>query len=80
MVRNSFGKRNFMQLMGRPNNAFKVPIYFFLLSLRGGGRRGFFSFFHGSECVFTIFPSSSQYVPQHVLHSTLLLSHIRMLC
>ncbi len=30
----------------------------------------FFSFFPGSQCVPTMFHSSSQYVPRHVLHST----------
>jgi hypothetical protein len=30
MVTNSFGKRNFMQPMGRPNNALKVPCFFSL--------------------------------------------------
>jgi hypothetical protein len=35
MVMNSFGKRNFMQPMGRPKHAIKVPC-FFLVSFGGG--------------------------------------------
>jgi len=31
MVTKSFGKRNFMQPMGRPKHALKVPCFFFLL-------------------------------------------------
>ncbi len=82
MVMNSFGKRNFMQPMGRrPKHAFKVPCSIFLLSLGRG--RDYFSFSPSSQCVPTMFqvqvpngfsihsPSS-----QHVLHSTSLLSHM----
>ncbi len=52
----------------------------------GGGKRIFLSFFSGYQCVPTMFPSSShrvlnmspssQCVPQYVLHSTSLLSHM----
>ncbi len=48
-----------------------------------GGWGGFFPLFPGSQCVHTMFPLSSQWVPirfqicpQHVLHSTSLLSHM----
>jgi hypothetical protein len=46
MVMNSFAKRNFMQPMGRPKHALKVPCFFFLLSLDGAGgqKRIFFHF------------------------------------
>jgi hypothetical protein len=52
-----------------------------LVGLGGGGRGekgGFLSFYvpHSSQCLHTMFPSSSQYVPRHVLHSTSILSHI----
>jgi hypothetical protein len=43
-------------------------------------RKDLLSFFHGSQCVTTMFPfefpMGSQCVPQHVLHSTSLLSHL----
>ncbi len=90
MVTNSFGKRNFMQPMERPKHALKVPLLFLLLRLKGRERKDFFSFFPGSQCVHIMFPSSSQWVPirfsirspssqcvpQHVLHSTSLISHM----
>jgi hypothetical protein len=45
-VMNSFGKRNFMEPMGRPKHALKVPCFFFLLSLdwAGGGKMILFHF------------------------------------
>jgi len=46
MVTNSFGKRNFMQPMGRPKDALKVPCFFPLKVFFGkGGRRIFFHIF-----------------------------------
>ncbi len=75
MVTKSFGKRNFMQPMGRPKHALKVPCFFsfFVLGGRGGEGRGeggsFFSFFAASQYVCTMFPSSSQYVPQFAIFS-----------
>ncbi len=69
MVTNSFGNRNFMQPMGRPKHALKVPC-FFSFSVGGGGR----IFFHFS-LVSNMFPNS-QCVPQHVPHSTSLLSQM----
>ncbi len=83
MVPNSFGSINFMQPMGRPKHALKVPS-FFLLKF-GEGR----IFFHVSLapnvfslCSFqvpneiSLGSSSSHCVPQHVLRSTSLLSHM----
>jgi hypothetical protein len=56
----------------------------FILSCLGGW--GIFSYFLASQCVRNMFPSSSQWVPkcspvsqcfpQHVLHTTSLLSHM----
>ncbi len=70
MVMKSFGKRNFMQPMGRPKHALKVPCFFFLLcfGVGAGGHgegwgRDFFSFFPTSQCARTMFLSSSQWVP-----------------
>ncbi len=65
MVTKSFGKRNFMQPMGRPKHAFKVPCFFsFYVLGKGEGRgRDFFSFFSASQCVHTMLLSSSQWVP-----------------
>ncbi len=51
MVMNSFGKRNFMQPMGRLKHALKVPCFFFLLTLAGGR-----SFIHFSQ-VPNVFPN-----------------------
>jgi hypothetical protein len=51
--------------MGRPKHALG---FFF-----------FFSYFPGSQCVATMFGSSSQCVPQHVLHSTSFFSHMHHL-
>jgi hypothetical protein len=69
MVVNSFGKRNFMQPMGRPKHAIKVPC-FFLVSLGegAGGWGGRFSVFHFSLVpnVFHVpfeFPMDSHQVP-----------------
>ncbi len=56
-----------------------LPLFIFGLVVLGGGEKGgFLSFYvpHSSQCLHTMFPSSSQYVPQHVLHSTSILSHI----
>ncbi len=41
IVTNSFAKRNFIQPMGRPDHALRMP-WFFLLSLGAGGRGRFF--------------------------------------
>jgi hypothetical protein len=61
MVTNSFGNRNFMQPMGRPKHALKVPCYFpFKFWGVGGGEEDFFSFSLGSQCIPTMFPSNSQ--------------------
>jgi len=56
MVTNSFGKRKFMQPMGRPKHALKVPCFFSFQVLGQG--EGFFFF------IFPWFPSCSHYVPQ----------------
>jgi hypothetical protein len=37
MAINFFGRRNFMQPMGRPKHTLNVPCIFFFLSLGGGG-------------------------------------------
>jgi hypothetical protein len=37
MVMNSFEKRNFMEPMGRPKHAFKVPCFFFRFKFWGEG-------------------------------------------
>jgi hypothetical protein len=61
-----FGKRHFMQPMGRPKHALKVPSFFsfYVLGWKGGrGGWDFFSFFPASQCVRTIFLSSFQWVP-----------------
>ncbi len=80
MVTKSFGKRNFMQPMGRPKHALNVPCFFsfYVLGL-GGGQRFFFifpSFLMCSHYVPFKFPMGSQYFPQYVLHTTSLLSHM----
>ncbi len=85
MVTKSFGKRNFMQPMGRPKHALKVPCFFsfYVLGLGGGGGKIFFHFSRLPN-VFALcslqvpngFPMGSQYFPQHVLHTTSLLSHM----
>jgi hypothetical protein len=70
MVVNSFGKRNFMQPMGRPKHAIKVPC-FFLVSLGGGaggevGWKVFFFHFSLVPNVFYVpfeFPMDSHQVP-----------------
>ncbi len=51
MGMNSFGKRNFMQPMGRPKHAIKVPWVFFSFLSFGGGEGFLFPFFSGSQCV-----------------------------
>jgi hypothetical protein len=75
-----------MQPMGRPKHALKVPCFFpfYVLGGRGWGR--FFSYFSASQCICTMFlqvPNGfpicspiSQCFPQHVLHTTSLLSHV----
>ncbi len=56
MVTKSFGKRNFMQPMGRPKHALKVPCFFSFYVLRGGRgvERDFFSFFPAYQRVCTM--------------------------
>ncbi len=84
---NSFGKLNFMQPMERPKHAVKVPCFFPFKVWGGGGI--FFVFPQFPMCSqyvpfklqwvpirFSKCSSSSQCVPQHVLHSNSLLSHI----
>jgi hypothetical protein len=69
MVTKSFGKRNFMQPMGRPKHALKVPCFFSFYVLEGeGGGDIFLSFFLTFQCVCTLFPSSSQWVPNMFLN------------
>jgi len=67
MVMKSFEKRNFMQPMGRPKHALNAPCFFSFYVLGcwggGGGRKDFFSFFPTSQCVHTMFLSSSRWVP-----------------
>jgi len=66
MVMKSFGKRNFMQPMGRPKHALKVPFFFPFMFWgfgAGGGGGDVFSFFPTSQCVHTMFLLSSQWVP-----------------
>ncbi len=55
MVMKSFWKGNFMQPMGRPKHALKVPYVFFLLSFFEAGGRIFFHF--------SLVPMCSHYVP-----------------
>ncbi len=57
MMTNSFGKRNFMQPMGRPKHALKVPC-FFSFSVGGGGR-----FFIKKYLVPNVFPNMFFIVP-----------------
>jgi hypothetical protein len=77
MVTNSFGKRNFMQPMGRLSTHKQSS--FFLVDIWGGDRSGergilFFSLLPN------VFPSCShqvpKYVSQDVLNSTSVLSHM----
>jgi len=90
MVMNSFWKRNFMQPMRRPEHALKVPCFFSFKVLGcGGWGRGARNVFHfsllpnvfplGYTQILNGFPicsPSSGGVPQHVPHSTSLLSHM----
>ncbi len=88
MVTNSFGKRNAMQSMGKPKHALKAPCFLFFFSFEGGGAGGrgkkdFFFIFCWFPMRslqvpnrFSICSPRSQCVPQHVLHSTSLLSHM----
>ncbi len=64
MVTNSFGKRNFMQPIGRPKHALKVPCFFSFQVWQGrrGGGREVFPFLLSSQCVPTMFLLSSQWV------------------
>ncbi len=85
MVTNSFGKRNFIQPMGRPKHALKVPFFFSFYVLEKGGEGGREIFFSWLPNLFTV---CSQWVPmilpwcspilqcfsQHVFHSISLLS------
>ncbi len=72
MVTNSFGKKNFIQPMGRPKHALKVASYFLLSFFFGGG--GFFfifpQFLMGSHRAFNMFPKfpmgSPICYPQHL--------------
>jgi hypothetical protein len=81
MVTKSFGKRNFMQPMGRPKPAFKVPCYFFLSCFGGRGERERERFFCHFSCLPNVrslqvpmmFPNFAMF-SQHVFHSTSLLS------
>jgi hypothetical protein len=57
MVTNSFGKRNFIQPMGRPKHALKVPWPLFPFKFEGVGGGG--GAFPGSQCVSLCF----QWVP-----------------
>jgi len=62
MVMNSFRKRSFMQPLGRPKHALKVPCIFSVLVGEWGGvywRRIFFPVFLGSQYVPFTFPISS---------------------
>jgi hypothetical protein len=52
MVTKSFGKRNFMQPMGRPKHALKVPCFFSFYVLEGG--KIFFGHFSRLPNVFTV--------------------------
>jgi hypothetical protein len=49
MVINFFGKRNFMQPMGRPKAHTECALHFFFLNLGGGFGGGYFSVFSGSH-------------------------------
>jgi hypothetical protein len=40
MVMKSFGKKNFMQPMGRPKHALKAPFFFSFMFWGGGGGGG----------------------------------------
>jgi hypothetical protein len=62
MVTKSFGKRNFMQPMGRPKHALKVPCFFFFLSCFGVGGGGGIFFFNFSQ-IPNVFALCSLQVP-----------------
>ncbi len=81
MVRISFGKKLACSQWGSQASTHGA-LLFFVLSFKEGAKV-FFSIFLGSPFVPTIsplssngFPSGSQYVPQHVLHSTSPLSRM----
>ncbi len=77
----SFGKRNFMQPMGRPKHAFKAPCLFSFYVLGwGGSRKDFFSFFSTSQCVRTMFLSSSQWVPNIFPNIFSIPPHFYLIC
>ncbi len=59
MAMNSFENRNFMEPMGMPKHAFKLPCFFFLLSFEGI----FFFFFCHFSLVPNVFPLCSLQVP-----------------
>jgi hypothetical protein len=61
MVTKSFGKRNFMQSMGRPKHALNVPCFFPFYVLGGVGEM--FFIFPGFPMCLQYVPSSSQLVP-----------------
>ncbi len=79
-----FWEEEFHAANGKTQACTQGALLFFLLSLGGKGRKGrdfFFIFPSFPMCIYYFpfkFPLSSQHVPQHVLHSTSLLSH--MLC
>ncbi len=77
MVMKSFGKRNFMQPMGRPKHALQAPCFFSFYVLGCGvGERCFFIFLDFPMCSHYVpfkFPMGSQYFPQHFFHTSSLL-------
>ncbi len=59
-----FWEDKFHAANGKAQPCTQGALHFFFLSLgEGVGRRIFFSFFPGSQCVVTKFPSSSHWVP-----------------
>jgi hypothetical protein len=68
MVMNSFGKRNFMQPMGKAQSMHSRCLGFFPFKFggwgrgKGEGRRDFKKKFPCSQCVPAMFPLSSQWV------------------
>jgi hypothetical protein len=78
MVMKSFEKRNFIEPMGKPKHAFKVPCLFsfYVLGLGGWKERFFFIFPDFPMCSHYVpfkFPMGFQYFPQHFLHTSSLL-------
>jgi hypothetical protein len=82
MVTKSFGKRNFMQPMGSPKHALKVPCFFsfYVLGAGAGGERFCFHFSPASQCVCTMFLSSSQWVPNIFPNIFSILPHFYPIC